>query len=89
MKLDVKAMALALGLLWGLVVFGGTWWMIAFDGASDEATLIGRFYRGYTVTPWGSVIGLLWAVPDGLLGGALLAWLYNAFSGGARSVRES
>jgi hypothetical protein len=25
----------------------------------------------------GSVIGLIWALVDGLIGGAILAWLYN------------
>ena len=80
MKLDVKAMAITLGLVWGVALFGMTWWVILFDGATGEPTLIGRLYRGYSISPMGSVIGLIWAVPDGFIGGALIAWIYNFFA---------
>ncbi|MCP3940726.1 MAG: hypothetical protein GY710_04495 [Desulfobacteraceae bacterium] len=77
MKLNVKAFALTGGILWGLGLFLLTWWIIAFDGATGEPTLIGRLYRGYTISPTGSFIGLGWAFVDGLIGGAIFAWLYN------------
>ena len=77
MRLNVKAFALTCGLLWGLGLFFITWWMIAFDGATGEATLIGKVYRGYNISPLGSLIGLVWALLDGLIGGAIFAWLYN------------
>ncbi len=79
-KLDVKAFALACGLLWGLGLFAFTWWVMAFEGATGDATLIGYAYRGYSISPWGSLVGLAWALPDGAVGGALLAWLYNRFA---------
>jgi ammonia channel protein AmtB len=50
---------------------------MAFDGATGEVTFIGRIYRGYSITPGGSFIGLIWALFDGLIGGAIFAWLYN------------
>ena len=77
MKLNVKAFALTCALVWGLGLFLLTWWIIAFDGVTGEATLIGRLYRGYSISPVGSIIGLLWASVDGLIGGALFAWIYN------------
>lgn len=78
MKLNVKAFALAFGLIWGLGLFLLTWWIIAFGGGvTGETTLIGRVYLGYRITPLGSVIGLVWAFFDGLIGGAIFAWLYN------------
>ena len=77
MKLDVRAFALACGLLWGFGLFALTWWIIAFDGATGEPTLLGRLYRGYTISPSGSLLGLAWAFLDGLAGGAIFAWLYN------------
>jgi hypothetical protein len=80
MKLNVKAFALACGLLWGVGLFLLTWWIIMFDGATGEPTLIGRLYRGYTISPLGSVIGLAWAFFDGLIGGAIFAWLYNVLA---------
>jgi hypothetical protein len=77
MTLNIKAFALTAGILWGLGIFFLTWWVIAFDGATGEPTLIGRLYRGYTLSPIGSVVGLVWGFFDGLIGGALFAWLYN------------
>jgi len=81
MKLDVKAFALACALIWGFGLFALTWWIMAFDGATGEVTLIGRIYRGYSVSPAGSFIGLAWAFCDGLVGGAIFAWLYNLLLG--------
>ncbi len=77
MKLNIKAFALACGLLWGLGLFFTTWWIILFEGSSGEITLIGKLYRGYSITPAGSIIGLIWGLLDGLIGGAIFAWLYN------------
>ena len=81
MKLDVKAFAITCALIWGLGLFALTWWIIAFDGATGEVTLIGRLYRGYSISPAGSLIGLIWALLDGLVGGAIFAWVYNRFAG--------
>jgi hypothetical protein len=77
MKLNVKSCALACGLVWGTALFLLTWWIIFFDGVTGEVTLLGRLYRGYTISPAGSVIGLIWGLIDGLIGGAIFAWLYN------------
>ena len=80
MKLNVKALALTAGLWWGFGLFFMTWWIIAFEGITGDPTIIGRLYRGYTVSPAGSFIGLIWGLMDGLIGGAIFAWLYNRFN---------
>ena len=85
MKLNIKAFGLTCGIVWGLGLFFLTWWIIAFDGPTGEPTLIGRLYRGYTISPVGSVIGLIWAFFDGLIGGIVFAWLYNKITGSAES----
>jgi hypothetical protein len=77
MRLDIKAFALTCGLIWGIGLFLMTWWIIALEGSTGEVPFIGRIYLGYAITPAGSVIGLLWALLDGLVGGAVFAWLYN------------
>jgi hypothetical protein len=77
MKLDVRAFAITCSLIWGFGLFFLTWWIIMFDGPTGEVTLIGHLYRGYSISPMGSVIGLLWALVDGFVGGAVFAWLYN------------
>jgi hypothetical protein len=76
-KLNVRAFALTCGLIWGLGLLVLTWWIMIFEGATGETTLIGYIYRGYEISPVGSLIGLVWAFFDGLAGGAVFAWLYN------------
>ncbi|UCE99797.1 MAG: bacteriophage holin [Planctomycetota bacterium] len=77
MRLNVKAFGLTCALVWGAAIFVLTWWIMAFEGATKEATFIGRVYRGYSITPLGSLIGLVEAFVDGLIGGLIFAWLYN------------
>jgi len=90
MKLNIRAFALAIGLVWGCGLFFLTWWVIAFEGSTGQPTVIAHVYRGYRVSPVGSIIGFLWAFFDGLIGGAVFAWLYNLLlprhgAGGSRS----
>ena len=80
MNLNIKSFALSIAILWGLGLFLMTWWIIAFDGTSTETTLLSRCYRGYSFTAMGSIIGLAWAFFDGLIGGAIFAWLYNCLN---------
>jgi len=77
MKLDVRAFSLTCAIFWSLCVLIVTWWIIFFDGAQQGPTLLGRLYRGYSITPLGSLIGFIWAFVDGYVGGAIFAWLYN------------
>ncbi|NNE34078.1 MAG: bacteriophage holin [Rhodothermales bacterium] len=76
-RLNVVAFSVTCGLFWGLGLFLITWWIIFFDGATGEPTLIGRVYRGYSISALGSLAGLAWGLVDGLVGGAIFAWLYN------------
>jgi hypothetical protein len=83
MKLNIKACAFTVAILWGAVVFLYTWWIMVLEGATGEITFLGRIYLGYAITPKGSLIGLCWALIDGLILGALFAWLYNLFNKGS------
>ena len=89
MKLNVRAFALTCGLVWGTGLCLLTWWIIAFDGATGEPTLIGRCYRGYEISPLGSLIGLAWGFVDGLIGGAIFAWLYNCLAGLGQKSKDA
>ncbi len=80
MKLNIKAFAITSGLFAGIGLFLITWWIMAFSGATEETFLIGRIYIGYDISPLGSLIGLIWGLVDGMIGGALFAWLYNMIS---------
>jgi len=81
MRLNVRALALTWGVLWGLGIFLGTLWIILFDGSTGEVTILGRIYRGYNISVVGSLFGLLWGFIDGLICGAIFAWVYNLFVG--------
>ena len=81
MRLNVKALSLTSGLLWGFGLLFITWWIMLFEGATGEVTLIGQVYRGYCISPLGSIIGLIWGFVDGLIGGAIFAWVYNFVAG--------
>jgi hypothetical protein len=76
MRLNIKAFSLTCAIFWSLSLFIMTWWLIAFK-ATGEMKLLGEFYRGFTLTPLGSVIGTVWAFFDALIGGAIFAWVYN------------
>ena len=89
MKLNIKAFALAAGILWGLGLFALTWWIIAFEGITNDPTPLAAVYRGYSVSPLGSVIGLVWGFFDALIGGAIFAWLYNVLTGALSKKPET
>ena len=88
MKVDVKAFALTCAITWRVGLLLLTWWIMAFDGPSVQPTWVGRIYRGYMLTPVGSFIGGIWAFVDGLIGGAVFAWLYNTIGERVVNVRR-
>ena len=88
MKFSIKSSALACGIFWGVGVFVATWWIIAFYGATREPTPLGLVYIGFDISPAGSVIGFAWAFVDGLICGAIFAWLYNMLTA-RRMEREA
>jgi hypothetical protein len=77
MMLRTRELGIACGLIWGLGLFVITWWIMLFEGPVDVPTYIGLVYRGYSITPLGSVLGLLWGLADGFVGGVVFGWLYN------------
>jgi len=82
MKLSVKALALTMGILWAVAFF-----LVAtlnqFKGgyAAPFLNVVDSIYPGYDMGGFGSVIiGTLYAFVDGLIGGAIFAWVYNKLS---------
>lgn len=80
MKLNVKALALACGIVWGLSVFLLTYWYLIFGHPGLTLDKLRNIYFGYSVTWFGGIVGLIWGFIDGFIGGAFLAWLYNKFT---------
>jgi hypothetical protein len=80
MKLNVLAFGLACGLVWGLGVFCLAWWVMAFEGATHAPMFLGHVYRGFSISPLGSIIGLAWGLGDGFVAGVILAAIYNVLA---------
>lgn len=80
MKLHLPAFALSVGLLWGgavlLVALAHLLWP---NYGREFLALIGSLYPGYRSTSGvgAAVIGGLYGLVDGAIGGAVFAWLYN------------
>ena len=81
MKLNVKAFALACGLLWGFGLLFLAWWLMWLEEGTPAPCLLNRMYPGYHFTPVGSLIGLGWGFVDAGIGGLIFAWLYNLLAG--------
>ena len=81
MRINMKAFVLSCGIIWGIGLFGMTWWMIAFDAPDAAGEFLAIFYKGYSLTPMGSLVGFGWAFVDGVFVGALFGWLYNFLVG--------
>ena len=84
MKLNVKAMAISLALIWGVLAMFlvGLANMIWPGYAQAFLDLMASIYPGYkaTATFWQVVVGMLYGLVDGAICGALFAWLYNRFA---------
>ena len=77
MKLNVKALGCAFGLMWALgVLFLG---LLAtyFNYGNHMVQVVASLYYGYDATLIGSLIGTAWGFVDGLICGVLLAFFYN------------
>ena len=77
MKLNLKAFALAGGILWGASLFVLTWMQILGYGSIEAASMVKSYYLGYSVSPLGSVIGAVYGFFDAGIGCAIFALIYN------------
>jgi len=76
-KLDVKAFAIAGGLLWGASLCILTWLEIAGYGSANAEAFVKSYYIGYEVSPIGSAIGLVYGFFDAGIACGIFAFLYN------------
>lgn len=85
-KLDSTLFGLISGLIFGLIIFIATNWLILAGGHTGpdgkviigpHLQLLGQFFIGYEVTFWGSIIGFVYGFACGSIFGTLIAWLYN------------
>ena len=80
MRVNVRASALSLGIIWGLLIFLFTWWLYFRQISVGQPTLVGKIYPYFTITPLGSLLGLMYGFINGLIVGGAFTWLYNRFN---------
>lgn len=77
MELRKRSFGFALGLVWGLTVMLGTWFLLMIGSRGGTIALLGAFYKGYSFSFLGGIVGFIWGFIDGFICGFLLAWFYN------------
>lgn len=65
------------GILWGLCMFICTILAFYFGYSAKFLNIMTDVYPGYTISLFGSVVGLIFGFIDGFIGLFLLAWIYN------------
>ncbi|MGA2337604.1 MAG: hypothetical protein ABSG08_19705 [Terriglobales bacterium] len=83
MKFSVKGLALASGFLWGLAMLGMGLANLIWSGYGQQfLQTVASVYPGYHATRSIAevIVGTLYGAVDGLIGGAVFAWLYNQFA---------
>ncbi len=78
MKLRPVALGVAIGSVWGVSLFITTW--ISYYtgyGKLFLEVLAQSIYPGYTITPIGSFLGLLYGFADGFVSAVLIGYIYN------------
>ena len=75
-KLQLVPLGVAFGVLWAVYVFclGIT---AMFNWGGGIVAGLGTLYIGYGPSVLGAIIGAIWAFVDGLVAGAIIAWIYN------------
>jgi len=85
MRLSIRALAITSALLWGgCVLFVGLLNLASPGYGVAFLQMISSIYPGFHASrTFGDVIvGALYALVDGGVGGLIFGWLYNAFAGG-------
>lgn len=81
MKLNVKAVAIALGLVWGILAMflTGLLNLIWSGYGRGFLDVMASVYPGYSATGgFGNlIVGTIYGLADGAIAGAVYAWLYN------------
>jgi len=82
MKFNIKALALASAILWGVAMLLMSLANLIWGSYGQFLQIMSSVYPGYHATRSIAqvIVGTLYGVGDGLVGGAVFAWLYNQFA---------
>ena len=86
LRLNAKILGLVLGILFGLIIFIATNFLLIKGGhtapsgeyvVGPHLQLLSQFFIGYRVSFLGSIIGFFYGFALGTLSGATIGWIYN------------
>jgi len=86
LRLNSKVMGLTFGLIFGLVIFVATNWLLLKGGyvnaegeyvIGPHLALLNQFFLGYRISFFGSIIGFFYGFAIGTLTGSAIGWGYN------------
>jgi hypothetical protein len=77
-KLDTKAVALALGIMWSIGILSVSL-LVLFTTSylHNMVDFLSTVYLGYSLSFSGIITGMVWGFFDAAIGGFVFAWLYN------------
>lgn len=76
-RLGVISFGLATGIAFALFVFLLGLVAALTGWGAELAGALSSLFLGYSPSVVGAITGAVWAFVDGLIGGVLIAWLYN------------
>lgn len=77
MELRKRAFGVAFGVVWGLVILLGTWFIVIKGTEGLMISKLSTFYIGYSSSFAGGIIGFIYGFVTGFIAGFLFAWIYN------------
>lgn len=80
MKLSIKGFTLAVALVWAGIILMAGLISIGFPSYGREFLAVcGSLYPGFhpNQTLWSTIVGTLYGLVDGAIGGVIFAWIYN------------
>jgi hypothetical protein len=89
MRLSVKGLALAIGVLWAVcILLVGIVNLVSPSYGVAFLAWASSIYPGFHNTHHflDVIVGALYGLVDGGIGGAIVAWLYNCFAGVAKQA---
>lgn len=82
LRLNSRILGITVGLVFGLLLFLATNWLVLKGGENVGAHLIllRQYFPGFSVTFIGSIIGFVYAFIVGYVVGSVIAYVYNRFA---------
>ena len=78
-KIHAGVFALVLAVVGGLTIFFTSAWLLIKGGENvgQHLSLLGQYFPGYSVTWFGSFVGLIYGAIVGGIAGWLIGFIYN------------